>query len=309
MALLRKRKNPAAKAEAQKEDAKKAAPAKKAPAKSAAKKVAPAKKAAAKKTAAKAPAKTTAKKAAAKTPAKAAPEKAAAKKAAPAKKAPAKKTAAKTPAKKTAAKAPAKKAAAKAPAKKAAPTKKAAAAKAPAKKTAAEAPAKAAPEKVAAKSTANKKAPNGNSGPRPLGQPKVERPAEPLRFGSPGYPFDQAFLDAQTKLLNEERETLVNQAAALKSEADALALEREPGDVQFDEESGRGDTLAVERDMDLARAASALQTVEEIDAALERIAKGVYGICEYSGLPIPKERLKAIPYARERVEFKTRSFR
>ncbi|HTO01446.1 MAG TPA: hypothetical protein VL068_12290, partial [Microthrixaceae bacterium] len=109
--------------------------------------------------------------------------------------------------------------------------------------------------------------------------------------------------------LNKERVTLFNQATTLKNEADALARDREPGDVQFDDESGEGDTLAVERDMDLARAASAMQTVEEIDAALERIEKGTYGICEYSGLAIPKERLKAIPYARERVEFKTRSFR
>ena len=73
-------------------------------------------------------------------------------------------------------------------------------------------------------------------------------------------------------------------------------MDREPGDVQFDEESGEGDTLAVERDFDLARAAQARQTIEEIDAALERITKGVYGICEYSGEAIPKERLKAIPW-------------
>ncbi len=65
----------------------------------------------------------------------------------------------------------------------------------------------------------------------------------------------------------------------------------------------------MERDFDLARAAQARQTIDEIDAAIERIGKGTYGICEYSGDPIPKERLRAIPWARERVEYKTRSFR
>ena len=79
--------------------------------------------------------------------------------------------------------------------------------------------------------------------------------------------------------------------------------------MQFDDESGEGDSIAVERDFDLARVAQARQTVDEIDAALERIVKGTYGICEYSGEPIPKERLRAIPWARERVEYKTRSFR
>ena len=67
-----------------------------------------------------------------------------------------------------------------------------------------------------------------------------------------------------------------------------MARDREPGDVQFDDESGEGDTLAVERDFDLARAAAALQTIEEIDAALERIDKGTYGICEYSGSDDPQ---------------------
>jgi len=122
-------------------------------------------------------------------------------------------------------------------------------------------------------------------------------------------PFDASFLSAQRDALLVERATLASQAEALKAEADALARDREPGDVQFDDESGEGDTLAVERDFDLARAAAALATIEEIDAAMERIDKGTYGICEYSGQTIPKERLRAIPYARERVEFKTRSFR
>lgn len=36
----------------------------------------------------------------------------------------------------------------------------------------------------------------------------------------------------------------------------------------------------------------------EIDDALGRISNGTYGICEGSGEPIPKERLKAIPWAR-----------
>jgi RNA polymerase-binding transcription factor DksA len=81
-------------------------------------------------------------------------------------------------------------------------------------------------------------------------------------------------------------------------------FEREPGDVQFDEESGEGDTLAVERDFDLALSAQARQQVDEIDAALGRIEAGTYGLCRVSGLPIPKERLRAIPWATERVEYK-----
>ena len=51
-----------------------------------------------------------------------------------------------------------------------------------------------------------------------------------------------------------------------------------------------------------------LLSAAEIIEALERIDKGVYGICAGSGQAIPKERLKAIPWATERVEYKVGGF-
>jgi DnaK suppressor protein len=109
-------------------------------------------------------------------------------------------------------------------------------------------------------------------------------------------PLDK-FLEGQQKLLQEERESYTRQATALRAEADQLALDRDPGDVQFDEESGQGDTMNVERERDLALSAQALAAVEEIDRALEKIDAGTYGVCEKCGDNIPKERLKALPYA------------
>jgi DnaK suppressor protein len=37
--------------------------------------------------------------------------------------------------------------------------------------------------------------------------------------------------------------------------------------------------------------------LHDIDAALERIADGTYGDCQNCGQPIPRERLRALPYA------------
>jgi DnaK suppressor protein len=105
------------------------------------------------------------------------------------------------------------------------------------------------------------------------------------------------FLVVQRAALLDERATYTRQAESLRAEADLLAAEREPGDVQFDEESGEGDTLAVERERDLALSAQASQAVEEIDRALLRIDDRSYGICIQCGQPIPKERLRALPYA------------
>ncbi len=122
-------------------------------------------------------------------------------------------------------------------------------------------------------------------------------------------PFPAEFIAAQRELLLVERARYVKSADTLKAEADSLMSEREPGDVQFDEESGEGDSLAVERERDLALSAQARASVELIDAALGRIDAGTYGICIHSGQQIPPERLEAIPWAAERVEFKTGSFR
>jgi DnaK suppressor protein len=38
-------------------------------------------------------------------------------------------------------------------------------------------------------------------------------------------------------------------------------------------------------------------TLEQIEASLERIEDGSYGLCEECGVKIPKTRLNAIPYA------------
>ena len=111
-----------------------------------------------------------------------------------------------------------------------------------------------------------------------------------------GGPADK-FLEAQHKALLEERETYTRHASERRAEAEQLAADREPGDVQFDEESGQGDTMNVERERDLALSAQAMAAVEDIDKALAKIDAGTYGICERCGQPIPKERLKALPYA------------
>ena len=113
------------------------------------------------------------------------------------------------------------------------------------------------------------------------------------------------FLLGQQAALQEERLTYVHQAESLQAEADQLAAEREPGDVQFDEESGEGDTLAVERERDLALSFQARGAVDEIDAALAKILDGSYGICEQCGATIPRERLRAIPYAALCVQCKS----
>jgi RNA polymerase-binding transcription factor DksA len=194
------------------------------------------------------------------------------------------------------------------PAKKKAPAKKspAPAKKAPAKKSAA--PAKKAPAKKAAAPAKKAPAPAKKAPAKKSPAPASSSGSKSPNSKATKSPFGQKFIDAQRESLLEERARYTHQADSLKAEADALMQDRDPGDVQFDDESGEGDTVAVERERDLALSAQARAAVEEIDAALARIEAGTYGICVTSGLPIPKERLEAIPWAAERVEVKVGGF-
>jgi DnaK suppressor protein len=112
------------------------------------------------------------------------------------------------------------------------------------------------------------------------------------------YAKEPKFLEEQAALLLEERGIYQGQAEDLQAEADSLAQEREPGDVQFDEESGEGGTVTVDRERDLALSAQALLAVEEIDDARRKIDRKTYGACERCHEAIPKARLRALPFAR-----------
>lgn len=180
---------------------------------------------------------------------------------------------------------------------------KAAAKKAPARKRAANssktktaAKKAGAAKRTAAKNTAAKKASTAKKASAKKAAPRRKSPKP--RFGD-------AFLEKQRQALLAERRRYTEHAERYEAEAEQLVSEREPGDVQFDEESGEGDSIAVERDRALQISAREREEIAEIDAALARIEDGTYGICVVSGKPIPKERLEAIPHASMRVEVKS----
>jgi len=107
-------------------------------------------------------------------------------------------------------------------------------------------------------------------------------------------------------MLVEERARHLRQANELQADADALVVEREQGDTQFDEESGEGDTISVERERDLMLSAQQQQAVEEIDRALARMADKTYGLCAPAGRRLSVARLEAIPWADTCVDCKQR---
>ena len=96
--------------------------------------------------------------------------------------------------------------------------------------------------------------------------------------------------------LRDFRDYLLDQLGGLKTEAREVQPDplQDPG-----AESATSDLL---RDYLLGMTSTEQDTLVEVDAALERIELGTYGICEFTGKPIPAERLKAVPWTRYTVE-------
>ncbi len=88
--------------------------------------------------------------------------------------------------------------------------------------------------------------------------------------------------------LEEERKQLLQDIAELQESLKA--------EVDIDEEEG--DPELHEREKAQALLTAMQKRLEDIEAALEAIAKGTYGICERCGKPIDPARLEAFPEAR-----------
>jgi RNA polymerase-binding transcription factor len=120
---------------------------------------------------------------------------------------------------------------------------------------------------------------------------------QPAREYSPRMDPERARL-----LLARERERIEQAISDLEEEGlDEFAEQVEPGDEQS--ESLYEQELEVGMAEDLAAQLAALERAEA------RLAAGTYGLSVESGLPIPDERLEALPLAERTVEEQERRAR
>jgi RNA polymerase-binding transcription factor DksA len=103
--------------------------------------------------------------------------------------------------------------------------------------------------------------------------------------------FRQALLD--------ERER-VAKAIDYLHEENPGSLEDESGEVVGTLDNHMGDvaTVTYDRELDYSLEENSETVLREIDAALQRIEAGTYGVCEVCGRPIEEERLESIPWTR-----------
>jgi RNA polymerase-binding protein DksA len=98
------------------------------------------------------------------------------------------------------------------------------------------------------------------------------------------------------KQLEEEGRRARERVVALEREFAGLAEAASAAGTD-DEHDPEGATLAFERQHAAALLEGAREQVTAIDAALERLADGRYGVCDRCGQPIGAERLAARPAA------------
>jgi RNA polymerase-binding protein DksA len=100
--------------------------------------------------------------------------------------------------------------------------------------------------------------------------------------------------------LEEEKVRLLHAVGFLERENPG-SISDELGEVAeggTDNHLGDTATAMYDRELDEGLEEGARETLAEIDAALQRIEDGTYGICEVCGKPIGAERVSAIPWTR-----------
>ena len=131
---------------------------------------------------------------------------------------------------------------------------------------------------------------------------------DPEREGS-AVPTEPRFSDADLEVF---RQLLLRKRIELAGDVDHMeqeALRKNRGDATGDlsmmpiHMADIG-TDNYEQEFTIELISNEQTTLKEIDAALERIRTGCYGICEGTRKPIPMARLRVKPWARYRVEHK-----
>ena len=98
------------------------------------------------------------------------------------------------------------------------------------------------------------------------------------------------------KLRNELRDDLDAHAQGTL----LTSSQEESGDLSTNSTDAGSESF--NRDVALSMVASEQEALQEVEAAIDRIFDGTFGICQNTGKPIKRDRLKAVPFTRFSLE-------
>jgi RNA polymerase-binding transcription factor DksA len=99
------------------------------------------------------------------------------------------------------------------------------------------------------------------------------------------------------ELLEAERQQALRRLAGLTGDFDEMVAASRDANAD-DEHDPEGATIAFERSQVAALVLQVQGQLTEVEAAIDRLAAGTYGVCEQCGQPIAAARLEARPAAR-----------
>jgi len=108
--------------------------------------------------------------------------------------------------------------------------------------------------------------------------------------------IDTKNLDALKAVLVDERDQLLEEIAEYERE-DQETLSDVSGENNYRDHMADQGSATFARELDMTLEGNAREILSQIDAALERMEAGTYGICKRCGAEIPVERLEAVPAA------------
>lgn len=113
---------------------------------------------------------------------------------------------------------------------------------------------------------------------------------------------EQIDADAARERLERERERVSGLIAGLRDEGLNEEESAQVGELtHYDQHPADQASETFEREKDLSILERLESDLAEIEAALQRVDDGTYGVDEVTGEPIDPERLEAIPTARTNV--------
>jgi RNA polymerase-binding transcription factor DksA len=104
-------------------------------------------------------------------------------------------------------------------------------------------------------------------------------------------------MDEVRRRLADERRLTLERLASLTGDYDSVVAASLDTNAD-DEHDPEGATIAFERSQIGALVRQVQHHLAEVDAALQRLDSGTYGVCEVCGQPIGAARLDALPAAR-----------
>jgi DnaK suppressor protein len=108
------------------------------------------------------------------------------------------------------------------------------------------------------------------------------------------------------KRLETEKTRLIELIEEYERELVVARLTESPSDRSPEPGNAEASSMKLEYAKELSIEQNTADLLHKVDHALERVAAGVYGLCESCGKSIPLERLDVLPYATLCIECATK---